>query len=202
MSRTRTPPKSSTRPKPAKAAAGEASPSPAAPLRGHASLDAGSFGTLWLTWSDVGVVRVDFDSPPVWDHEREVPTRRLPKDYGGPLRAYFAGKDVDPADLPVDLRGTDFQMRVWAALRRVPRGRVRSYAGIAADVGSPRAMRAVGMANARNPVPILVPCHRIVQAGLRLGGYTGGVHRKRHLLTLEKVELQGEKLLPGQLELF
>jgi methylated-DNA-[protein]-cysteine S-methyltransferase len=102
----------------------------------------------------------------------------------------------------VDLRGTPFQVRVWEALRKIERGNVRSYAGIAADVLSPRAMRAVGAANAANPIAIVVPCHRVVGTGLGIGGYSGGLPMKRRLLTLEGVRVDAGKVIPGQLELW
>lgn len=119
------------------------------------------------------------------------------------------GKDVDLRDVPVDVRGTDFQLAVWNALREVGRGQLRTYAGIASDIDRPRAMRAVGTANAKNPVPIVIPCHRIVErgnqgagSGFRIGGYSAGVKRKRVLLALEGVRFEGDRLFPGQLPLF
>lgn len=126
----------------------------------------------------------------------------VPAVYASLLGDYFAGEPVEPATLPVDLRGTDFQRRVWNALRAIPRGQVRSYAGIATDVGSPRAMRAVGMANAKNPIAIVVPCHRVVEKGHRLGGYSGGLDNKVFLLELEGVDVEGDRVLPGQLHMF
>jgi methylated-DNA-[protein]-cysteine S-methyltransferase len=164
---------------------------------GQGSLDAGAFGTIWLAWGPSGLRRISFTRPEHAPDASPVPAR-----YAEPLQAYFEGEPVEPAELPVELSGTDFQCRVWRALRRVPRGKVRSYAGIAADVGSPRGMRAVGMANRNNPLPIAVPCHRIVQAAHRLGGYSGGLERKRQLLTLEGVEIEGDLVRPGQLLLF
>jgi len=130
------------------------------------------------------------------------PFAEVPDPYRSVLLAFAAGENVDPVQLPVDLRGTDFQVRVWNALRNIPRGSVRSYAGIAADVGSPRGMRAVGMANGVNPVAIVVPCHRVVETGLRLGGYSGGLAMKRILLALEGVIVHAGKVIPGQLELW
>jgi methylated-DNA-[protein]-cysteine S-methyltransferase len=117
------------------------------------------------------------------------------------LERYFAGEPVDPVAIPVDLHGTEFQRKVWTALRQIPRGRVRTYQGVGADVGSPRAMRAVGMANSKNPIPIVVPCHRVVEVGNRLGGYTSGIERKIRLLELEGVKVEGDLVLPGQLGL-
>lgn len=167
---------------------------------GQAALTLPVLGDLSVLWSDAGLRRV------AWGHHRldaEARSyRRLPG-FLRPLRSYALGEPVDPAELPIDLaEGTPFQREVWAALRAIPRGKVRSYAGVAADIGRPRAMRAVGAANGANPIPIVVPCHRVVSSGLRLGGYTGGLDRKRALLTLEGVRLVGDRLLPGQLDLF
>ena len=100
------------------------------------------------------------------------------------LRAYFAG-DLRAFSVPLRLAGTDFQRRVWAALRAIPFGQVRTYGEIAAVIGRPGAARAVGMANARNPVAVIVPCHRVIAAGGRLGGYSAGLWRKRWLLRHE-----------------
>ena len=89
------------------------------------------------------------------------------------------------ADLPLDLRGTSFQQAVWAELRRIPAGETRSYAELAAAVGQPGAVRAVGSANGANPVAVLVPCHRVIRSDGTLGGYAGGLDRKRELLAVE-----------------
>ena len=83
--------------------------------------------------------------------------------------------------------GTAFELRVWAALRTIPYGETRSYGAIAAAIGSPRAARAVGMANHRNPLPILIPCHRVIGADGSLTGYAGGLETKRRLLALEGI---------------
>jgi len=100
------------------------------------------------------------------------------------LRAYFAGELRD-FDLPLDMQGTAFQKRVWAELRRIPYGETRSYGDIAHAMGAPKAVRAVGAANGRNPIPIVVPCHRVIGAGGSLVGYGGGLPLKRFLLDLE-----------------
>lgn len=171
-------------------------------LKGQGPFEASGFGTLWLVWSDVGLVslslpqrarRVAEDGAP--------PTEEVPAVFAEPLQRYFVGEPVDPAELPVDLRGTRFQRKVWNALRRIPRGQVRSYAGIALDIGSPRATRAVGMANSKNPIAIVVPCHRVVEKGHRLGGYSGGLENKIYLLGLEGVRVEGDRVMPGQLDL-
>ena len=101
------------------------------------------------------------------------------------LNAYFAGT-LTEFDVDLQLRGTDFQRKVWAALRTIPYGETRSYGQIAEQIGSPGASRAVGLANGRNPISIIVPCHRVIGAGGSLTGYAGGVDRKRLLVALEK----------------
>ena len=105
------------------------------------------------------------------------------------LDAYGEGRRLDVA---VDLAGTSpFQRRVLAAARRIPAGRVVSYGDLARRIGRPRACRAVGQALGRNPVPIVIPCHRVVAGAGRLGGYVGGAARKRKLLALEGARLAG-----------
>ena len=101
------------------------------------------------------------------------------------LVAYFDG-EVDALDcVPVSPRGTDFQQRVWAALRTIPAGTTCSYRDLAARVGAPRASRAVGRANATNPIPLFVPCHRVVRADGQLGGFAFGLECKRWLIEHE-----------------
>jgi methylated-DNA-[protein]-cysteine S-methyltransferase len=100
------------------------------------------------------------------------------------LDAYFAG-DLQDFHLPLDLKGTPFQIRVWQALLEIPYGETRSYAEQARVVGSPDAVRAVGAANGRNPIPIVVPCHRVIGSNGKLTGFGGGLPLKRWLLDLE-----------------
>ena len=100
------------------------------------------------------------------------------------LLAYFAGERRD-FDLPLAPAGTDFQRAVWDALRAIPYGQTRTYGEIAAAVGRPKAVRAVGQANHVNPLPIFIPCHRVVGKGGALTGYAGGLDLKRALLALE-----------------
>jgi O-6-methylguanine DNA methyltransferase len=167
-------------------------------------------GELSLVWSARGLVMLALPSRNAQEVAADMvdrgieppPFADVPDPYRSLLEAYALGAPVDPATLPVDLRGTAFQVRVWNALRNIPRGSVRTYAGIAADVGSPRAMRAVGMANSSNPVAIVVPCHRVVEARLRVGGYSGGPAMKRTLLALEGVQVESGRVIPGQLELW
>lgn len=100
------------------------------------------------------------------------------------LRAYFAGERTT-FDLALDPVGTPFQLRVWEALREIPYGETRTYGWIAASIGQPTAVRAVGLANSRNPISIVVPCHRVVGSSGKLTGYAGGLVCKRTLLDLE-----------------
>lgn len=115
----------------------------------------------------------------------ETRSRECPAGVRDRIDAYFAG-DVSALDpVEVDVAGTPFQERVWRALRRIPAGRTRSYAEIAAGIDAPRAVRAVGSANARNPVSLVIPCHRVIASDGTLGGYGGGLERKRWLLEHE-----------------
>lgn len=102
------------------------------------------------------------------------------------LNAYFSGKLV-AFDLPLAAEGTDFQRRVWKALCKVEYGTTASYGEIAKSVGNPTAARAIGMANGRNPIAIIVPCHRIIGSSGKLVGYGGGLRHKQTLLKLEGV---------------
>lgn len=101
------------------------------------------------------------------------------------LEAYFAG-ELTEFDVNLRLEGTEFQQRVWGSLRRIPYGETWSYARLAALVGNPAASRAVGVANSRNPIAIIVPCHRVIGANGTLTGYAGGLDRKAWLLGLER----------------
>jgi methylated-DNA-[protein]-cysteine S-methyltransferase len=101
------------------------------------------------------------------------------------LRAYFAGERTR-FDLPLATHGNTFEERVWAALREIPYGETVSYGEIAQRIGAPRAARAVGLANGRNPIAIIVPCHRVIGANGKLVGFGGGLPMKRALLDLEQ----------------
>ncbi|MBN0980138.1 methylated-DNA--[protein]-cysteine S-methyltransferase [Pseudomonas hygromyciniae] len=103
------------------------------------------------------------------------------------LNEYFAGTR-NRFDLELDFEGTEFQKKVWAALLTIPFGETRSYSQIAMQIGSPKAVRAVGAANGRNPISIVAPCHRVIGASGRLTGFAGGLEAKQYLLTLEDGE--------------
>lgn len=130
-----------------------------------------------------------------WDHEHKALARRMggeALDTGqvapairGALQAYFDGDLTAIDHVSVDPGGTSFQQGVWAMLRRVPAGTTQSYADIAAAIGQPGATRAVGVANGRNPIAIVIPCHRVIGKDGKLHGYSAGVERKRWLLDHE-----------------
>jgi methylated-DNA-[protein]-cysteine S-methyltransferase len=110
-----------------------------------------------------------------------------PQGFSTKVRAYLAGDYGSLADLPVNAGGTDFQQLVWQGLRSIPAGTTLSYGELATQLGKPTAARAVGMANSRNPVAIVVPCHRVIGAKAKLTGYAGGLERKKWLLEHEGV---------------
>jgi methylated-DNA-[protein]-cysteine S-methyltransferase len=112
------------------------------------------------------------------------------------LAAYFTG-ELTSFDLPLEPSGTPFQESVWRALRAIPYGQTVSYGALAAGLGAPRASRAVGLANGKNPISIVVPCHRVVGTDGSLTGYGGGVARKRFLLDLEQRSGARQDMLPG-----
>jgi methylated-DNA-[protein]-cysteine S-methyltransferase len=122
----------------------------------------------------------------------ELPDDPLLRSAATQLRRYFAGMAIT-FDLPLDLLGTDFQRAVWAALLRVPAGETRAYGDIAHALGSPQAVRAIGAAVGRNPVSLIVPCHRVVGRDGSLTGYAGGIERKQALLELEHAAVRARQ---------
>ncbi|WP_301964892.1 methylated-DNA--[protein]-cysteine S-methyltransferase [uncultured Desulfovibrio sp.] len=150
-------------------------------------------GPLWLTEEDGHLVALDrtcplpapgLCPPGAVSLPGQAVTSPLLHAAREQLAAYFAGR-LRRFDLPLAPRGTPFQLRVWRALQDIPYGRTCSYSELAAAVGDPRACRAVGRANGRNPLMIVIPCHRVIAAGGGLGGYSGGLAVKRFLLRLE-----------------
>ena len=139
-------------------------------------------GTLGIAESNNAITHVCYSNKTPSDFIiKETP---LIKKAAGQLNEYFTGKRK-AFDLPLELNGTGFQNAVWNALLAIPYGEMRSYKEIAEYIGNSRACRAVGMANHRNPLAIIVPCHRVVEHGGGLGGYAGGLDVKRYLLELE-----------------
>jgi methylated-DNA-[protein]-cysteine S-methyltransferase len=143
-------------------------------------------GPLLLSGTDAGLSAIEFahngrPAPPGagWREDRTAQAEALRQ-----LAAYFAG-ELREFDLPLAPRGTTFQLAVWRELQRIPYGETISYAELARRVGRPRTVRAVGAANGRNPLPVVIPCHRVIGSDGRLTGYAGGLDLKRRLLALE-----------------
>ncbi len=153
-------------------------------------------GPLWLSFTEQGLRVVAFQAPPeqggpLWPVGRvdallTARLRQWRQETAAALSGYFAGR-LDRFDrLTLDLEGTEFQRRVWQALRGVPYGSLITYQGLARLLGVPRGARAVGAALRANPLPIIIPCHRVVASNGSLGGYSAGLHYKRELLSLER----------------
>ncbi len=138
-------------------------------------------GPVTVTSDDAAVVALDLNTPKRPDSEAPTPLLSLA---GRQIGEYFNGSRLD-FDLPIRPAGTAFQLRVWDALRRVPYGSTASYSDIARMIGAPSAARAVGNANNKNPIALIIPCHRIIHADGSLGGYGGGEHIKEYLLAHE-----------------
>ncbi len=146
-------------------------------------------GPLRLLASETGLAGVYFAEhkhlqiDPAWQAD---PQNTLLQNAAQQLDAYFAGSLRD-FDLPLDCsQGTPFQQEVWQALRTIPYGKVCSYSALAQQIGRPKAIRALGAANGRNPLSIIIPCHRVIAANGDLQGYAGGLENKQRLLALER----------------
>ena len=149
--------------------------------------------------SPIGDLRVVSDEGAVTAVSMDIPTRRPSAEVLGErddaagaeavrqLQEYFAGERT-VFDLPLAPEGDDFKQRVWALLREIPYGQTRSYGDLARALGDVNLSQAVGFANGRNPIAIIVPCHRVIGADGSLVGYAGGLDRKRFLLALEETE--------------
>ncbi|EDN9970533.1 methylated-DNA--[protein]-cysteine S-methyltransferase [Listeria monocytogenes] len=144
-------------------------------------------GDLFITIDEKWIRNISYDEPKNWELlEGTIIEKELFQVLTTQLDDYFEGKR-EHFDLPVLLKGTDFQQKVWQALSEIPYGVVVSYKDIAISAGSPKAMQAVGQANRANPIPIIIPCHRCVKSNGELGGYNGAdVDKKQYLLALEK----------------
>jgi methylated-DNA-[protein]-cysteine S-methyltransferase len=147
-------------------------------------------GPLLLAGDEKALRRVSFESsrrssPPQaeWKKDRAPFTEVIRQ-----LQAYFRGA-LKEFHLPLAMEGTEFQLRVWNALRGIPYGETISYAQLAARIGNPKAVRAVGSANGSNPIPIIVPCHRVIGSDGSLTGFGGGLTAKKKLLELENKQL-------------
>ncbi|EAK8481229.1 methylated-DNA--[protein]-cysteine S-methyltransferase [Listeria monocytogenes] len=144
-------------------------------------------GDLFITIDEKWIRNISYDEPKNWELlEGTIIEKELFQALTIQLDDYFEGKR-EHFDLPVLLKGTDFQQKVWQALSEIPYGVVVSYKDIAISAGNPKAVQAVGQANRANPIPIIIPCHRCVKSNGELGGYNGAdVDKKQYLLALEK----------------
>jgi methylated-DNA-[protein]-cysteine S-methyltransferase len=142
-------------------------------------------GTIGIAEANGKITHLFFESEKFPEKEYEKKETPILAEAGRQLKEYFAGKRRD-FDLPLAPAGTEFMLRVWKALQEIPYGETRSYKDIAAMAGNSKACRAVGMANNRNPISIIIPCHRVIGANGDLVGYGGGLDKKVFLLDLEK----------------
>lgn len=155
-------------------------------------------GTLTLVASDKGLTAILWEN----DHESRVPLGEMTGDAGHPvlvetarqLEEYFTGTRKT-FSVPLDFNGTDFQKAVWNALLTIPFGETRSYGEIAVQLGNPKAVRAVGAANGKNPISIIAPCHRVIGSNGKLTGFAGGLEAKALLLRLERGTSHSELFL-------
>ena len=146
-------------------------------------------GKLRLIASDKGLVAIDVRNVKTSnDQVKNAAAQKILSATKKQLEQYFAGKRT-AFDIPLDLEGTDFQQLAWRALCRIPFGKTISYGDQAKNIKKPKAFRAVGSANGKNPIPIIVPCHRVVAGDGSLGGYSLGLKMKKQLLALEGVSV-------------
>lgn len=143
-------------------------------------------GVVTVTASNTGVTRIAFTDPEdsLRNSGKRGVSNGITEEACSQLSAYFA-KTRHEFDLPIDVKGTEFQTSVWKALQSIPYGQTVSYLDIAKHIGNPKAVRAVGLANGKNPIAIVVPCHRVIGSNKTLTGYAGGLARKQFLLNLE-----------------
>jgi len=149
-------------------------------------------GSLYLVASANGLLEVSRQkstAPMAASLEGSAPEIRILAQAERELTEYFAGKRHQ-FDIPLDVRGTPFQQQVWRALQKIPYGLTCSYKDIAARIKNPNAVRAVGGANGKNPLCIVIPCHRVISADGGIGGYSSGLAMKRKLLALELSTLE------------
>ncbi len=157
----------------------------------YKSIDIDSFGQLFIVCDEEALVSVDFFEedlksfqPLKWEPEHPI-CLLVEKQ----LLEYFNNERIT-FDLPIRIQGTEFQRQVWDALKNIPYGTLQSYKDVAVAINNPKAVRAVGQANRRNPIPIVVPCHRVIGHNKKLVGYAGNnVHLKERLLEIEGIQL-------------
>ena len=142
-------------------------------------------GRIAIEENGIGITRIYFVNKDMQEEIREKKETVLLKEAIKRLNEYFDGKR-NSFDLPLAPEGTEFQNKVWNALKEIPLGETRSYGEIATTIGNKKASRAVGMANNKNPIMIMIPCHRVIGSNGKLVGYAGGIDVKEKLLNLEK----------------
>lgn len=142
-------------------------------------------GNLKLVANEKHLVAVLWENQSGYEAAENVSAHPVLEQATKQLAEYFAGKRTQ-FKIPLEMQGTTFQKKVWQGLTRIPHGETRSYSQLASDIGSPRAFRAVGVANSQNPLSIVVPCHRVIGANGSLTGFAGGLDAKSFLLNLEK----------------
>lgn len=149
-------------------------------------------GFLDIVQADEHISRISFCDDSEFFEPSLTPESDLLRQVSAKLDAYFSGESVDFREIPVEMEGgTEFQNLVWDAIHQIPYGEVRSYKWIAEQIGRPKAVRAVGSATGSNPITIINPCHRVIGSNGNLGGYGGGLERKRKLLKLEGYAVEG-----------
>ena len=142
------------------------------------------FGKIGIVENGSAITQLCFDGEPVPAGSIEKETALL-KEAGSQLQNYLAGRLRD-FTLPLSPAGTEYMCRVWNSLQAIPYGETRSYRQIAQELGNPKAARAVGLANNKNPIPIFIPCHRVIGTSGKLVGYRGGLSFKETLLAMEQ----------------
>lgn len=152
-----------------------------------------SIGTLEIHSTPQHITYLKFANPDIQNQPSSTPSPLCDRAIAQ-VREYLIGKRIH-FDLPIKMEGTDFQKKVWNELLHIPYGQTVSYLQIAQAIGNPKAVRAVGMANNKNPIVIVVPCHRVIGSNGKLIGYAGGIALKEKLIKIEQQVIEREKTL-------
>ncbi len=147
-------------------------------------------GDIFLVASDKGLQTLLWekqDTPLTKDLDQKIPAHKILREAAQQIKDYIAGRRTQ-FDLPLDITGTPFQQKVWNELRRIPFGQTISYAELAKRIKNPKASRAVGSANGKNSICVVIPCHRVIAADGSLGGFSAGLEVKRRLLAIENIK--------------
>lgn len=143
-------------------------------------------GIIGIRYNNNAITEVFYSKSKINDHLKETP---LIRECFNQLKEYFQGTRRE-FTIPIEAEGSEFQKKVWKALLDIPYGQTRTYKEIAIAIGNEKACRAVGMANNRNPISIIIPCHRVIGANGKLVGYGGGLDIKEKLLNIEKIDIK------------